>query len=345
MKKVLIVILILAIASGGVVSALYTKVWNPEWNPFKLSPEEVLSEMTDKMEDLNSFHADVNLAVGGASFNLSGVQGNLDLGLDLSLDVDKEDIENMKSKGNVDVSLKAEGISVTGSLGLIGIGNELYLKLDTIPNIGAYSLIFNQLKGQWIKIDQETLDGLSNSYISTEGLSNMNEQKEMEKELIDLFTGRKFYEVKEELKSESISGEMTYHYLVSLDKEEIKMVIPEMIDIIGKYSEVSEGETEKAKEELPDMIDEFFEKMGDFDAEVWIGQKDYYLYKMEIDKEIDFSEFGNSAPDGTLSFSLGMVLSEFDKDFVIEPPQDYRNFQEIMSEIMMNLFMQPEMNM
>jgi len=97
MKKIFISIAVIIILAGiGVVFALYTKMWNPIWNPFRPKPEVVLSEMVLKMKELKSFHVD-------GDFSISEYGETIDS--EISLDIDRNSKDNPKIKGEVEIPI------------------------------------------------------------------------------------------------------------------------------------------------------------------------------------------------------------------------------------------------
>lgn len=71
----------------------------------------------------------------------------------------------------------------------------------------------------------------------------------------DLFTFKK------NLGSQNVNGQSAYHYLLTISNDKIKSI-------------------------APSAIDPFVTTIGDVDVEIWIGKKDYMLYKVSIDKII-----------------------------------------------------------
>ncbi len=358
MKKVIVIIgILIVIGAGGTIGALYTQIWDPTWNPFRPAPEVVLAGMVVKMEGLKTLHSE-------GSFEIEGKDGEeASVRIKMTGDTDQADSKNPKSKGNFGVEFSTEGTKISTEIDFITIDQTSYWKLATVPDIPLpisgfegldFSIILDVVKNQWIKFDEESLKNLS-EMLGQEYQPQLSEeeQKELTEKIVNLLKGKKFYEVKEELPDVKIRDKMTYHYLLTLDEEGIKELIPDIIKTTMEYYFVggvelpSEEEIKEVIEkELPGKIDEFFEKVGEITFEVWVGQKDKYLYKVEFEKEIDLSEFLKREAYPAIPVSPGKVLisgeinfSKFNQPVEVEAPAEFKTLEEIFQSIMMQFLM------
>ncbi len=62
------------------------------------------------------------------------------------------------------------------------------------------------------------------------------QQEKIREEVKKLFKEKKVYNVKKKMPDEEIAGKKTYHYLLSLDREKIKEVTPELFSIMEESS-------------------------------------------------------------------------------------------------------------
>jgi len=359
MKKIIAIIVILVfVGVGGTAAALYTKTWNPAWNPFRPSPSTVLSDMTIKMSNLKAVHNEIVLSI-----EKKGGDGEISMKIEISGDEDQTDIDNPKSRGDLSASVSSGGLTGSAAMEFVTIGQTLYLKLTTLPLpsfLGAegesLSELLDMVKDQWIKIDEESFAELSKTFGQEYQPSMSQEkQKELNSKVIDLFKDSKFYDVKEELDDEEIEGKMTYHYLLTLDKEGIKKLIPDIMKLVmedymaDEEMEVSKEEIQKVLEDFPELVDKFFEKVGPIDFEVWIGQGDMYLYRTKFEKEINFEDFEESLPGlveeslpaeqiGKVLVSMDLNLSKFNEPVQVEAPEEFKTIEEVIESIMMNFF-------
>ncbi len=319
-----IIIGVITIGVVGTGTVLATQIWDPLWNPFRTKPEKVIQEMSSKMANVKIFHLDskINLDTKNTSttetFNTSA---------SFKGDSDVTDAKN--SKFSLGFDFDSEGKIQYGniSLGLGGeirvIGKDSYTKMDKIEipmEIGAilnmFGIDISKIKGQWIK--------------STEPeQQSSGADEETMKKIQKLISESKIYSVQKELPDEKIGKIKTYHYIVALNRDEIKKLITEMLKISNKpasddvLTEVLVGEMEK-------NLDEFFSKAGDIAVEIWIGKRDKFLYKVKSEKEMDLSKFDETTK-GIFSYKVEINLSNFNLPVKIEAPANFKKWEEIFT--------------
>ena len=316
---------ILGVAGLGICFG--TRVLDPLWNPFRPSLEKVIEEISTSMEEVKTMHSkgDIEIAISEDKFLIT-FEG----------DSDARDSENMKLDGELGITsdgMQKFSLNVSNRI----IGDTTYLKLNEIvgpPNIESLFLILgvnlDEIKDQWIMFDEEALEKLGGAYSSQE--ISREEQEKMTKKIQELFTGRKIYYVKEEMPDEKINGKKAYHYLITLDKEEIKEVVPEILRISMESSGQSLGMDEFSVAfmigGLTESINQFFEKVGDIIVGIWIGKKDNLLYRIEGEKEIDLSNL-NAGFSGILNLKIAFDFSNFNQPVEIQTPENFKTLEEV----------------
>ena len=326
-------IIILAGAIGGLlIGLLATGVWNPSWNPFGLSPQQSFEKSIKNLSDLKTCKIDGKVEVEVKSekeppqtffVSLSG-----------SFQIDKTDIENVKSEGNLSLNFGTEGLEISLASEFKNIGEDLYLKVISLPTLPFFGAILNQLKDQWVKIDREALIKMSGQK-PEEIEKEEQERQQMMEELINLFKEKRILEVKEKLRDEEIQGIKTHHYLVNVVREELKALIPQFFQKMEEY--IPQDQKEKLQEflkEFPQKFDEIYDKIGEITFEVWIGEKDYYLRKIKGEKELDLSKFeqlkGSEAEKMKLKISFEVGLSEFNQKKEVVSPEEFKPLEEVL---------------
>jgi hypothetical protein len=325
MKKIILIvsIVLIGIIGLGVLS------YNQGWIPFFVSDEEIISTMIEKMGENKSWHSDLDIEM-----EIKGIQGQeekkVNVILNIEGDIDRTDIENPKSAVNLDAELKMEGMSFSlgGETKILG-KKDIYFRLTTIPALPFLDILglnLDELKSQWIRIDEEYLK------------ESPDENEEMMKKLEELFKGKEFLRIDKKLPDEKNNGINNYHYLISLDKTELKKIIPEIVKISMESnlgSEYLSGlEKEKTLEEASNNINEFFDKIGDINFEVWVGKKDKLLYRLKTEKEIDISKFYDEESldqglKGSINIKLELNFSDFNKEVKIEAPKEFKSINEV----------------
>ncbi len=334
--KIIIGGIILAFIGGGI--ALGFHIWDPLWNPFGVAPERVIGKMFDKMKEVKTFHSNVNIAMKTTGGNPSEILINLDSNSDIS------DYQNRKIETNFDIQVKEEK---TGDLHLKGKIKEIkdisYFKLDEIDfpsELNFYLMMFGVDKekfiGQWFKINKKTLENINNK--SGQSKLSKNEQKEIKRKIEDLFKERKIYHAKK-MSDEKIQGKIAYHYILSLDKKSIKEIIPELLDTIKNSpsnkksnSNVLESLGTVDTERIKQSIDQFFDKINGLSIDIWIGKKDYLLYRAKMDKRI---EINNSKGENNNAFTINfdLKMSNFNELVKIEAPEKFLDLNDLLSSL------------
>jgi len=134
------VVLIILLGAG---IALASRAWDPLWNPFRPSPEKVLQKMLENMQKISSVHTEAELKADGAE----GAAGSSFL-LKLSDHSDVSDNQNMKSQGKINAEIKSQGVQLSGTASYLGLGKDLFFKIDNLPAIPLLPIDLNQFTGR-----------------------------------------------------------------------------------------------------------------------------------------------------------------------------------------------------
>ncbi len=317
--KIIAVLIIWGVSGIGI--CLATRVWDPIWSPFRPTPEQVLQKMMNQMEGLRTYCDKTIFAVNFKNKQELKIDG------DFAIDNDETNPDNPKSAAKFNLNLATEGMQFSLAGETKTIGETIYFKLTTIPALPMLEPFFaimgidlQQIKNQWIKFDM--------GEFKKETEKQTEKQKELKRNLKELIANKNFFIVKAELPDEKINGIKTYHYAVALNNEEVKKIIPELLKIAGE-----EGGTMPLPidiEESQEKIDEFLNKVGEITADVWIGKKDLYLYKLELDKEIDLNRFEDNEK-GTIAIEFTTEFSKFNQPIETTVPGEFKTIKEIFT--------------
>jgi hypothetical protein len=355
---------ILFFSTVGASIALYIRAWDPLWSPFRPEPDKVIQEMSQTMEKLKTVHSETKV-----DFEAQNEFMPIKFQMDLKDDTDKTDSKNLKSAGKFNLLFNISAVEYSLSGESKNLNKISFLKLDIIPGpvitFLREMLGFNwsSVGGKWIKIDPESLaeslPDIIKKFLSADEQVMMEElfqkqetmeiseekQKEIEDKIKKITSGKKFFIVKKELADTDIGGVKMYHYIMTLDRKEVKSTIPDIVILFFDtakdlnpelFQTMTEEEEYDAKKDIVDGLnksfDEFFSKVGDIDGEVWIGKKDYLLYKVKIDKEIDLNQISEGS-EGKIIFKLDTDISNFDKPVLIEEPKGSKPLEDILLEI------------
>lgn len=319
--KVKVIAAVLIVAVLGVGGALASRTWDPLWNPFRPVPEKIIEKSVEAQKKIKTSHTE-----GKLDLNFESPSTAFTIKLDFDQDVDSSDPEKVKSKSNIKADIAVEkaenmntnlgGLSFTTEADLRVLDDKVYAKVNNIPPLpNAPQAVVDKLENQWIESEMRSQTG------QEQVDENLQEQVE------EIVKFDKLVNVEKEYSDEKIGGTKAYHYLVSLNKKEVKKELPELIRL------TSPSTVEEKVEEMKKNIDELFSKTGPFEAEVWIGQKELLLRKMKFDKKINAEDFKEGGK-GTVGIDLAIEFSDFGKSVKVEAPESSKTLQELMMIMM-----------
>ncbi|MEK7562163.1 MAG: hypothetical protein AAB509_00585 [Patescibacteria group bacterium] len=314
-----VIIIIISVIGAG--AALATRFWDPEWSPFRPGPETIILKAWDNLAQIKSenFNSelllnskDVKIQENGVSFNVS---------LKANGGVDSSDPQNKLA--SMQASLGATGtddagsnydLSISGEIRLIG--ESLYVRVNDykLGELEEFLVMFfgidaSKLKDQWIKFDEK-------------------DAQEAENKIVKILLDKKVYNIKQLPDNQGSAG-VEYHYLISLDRAKLNIVLPEILGIfqedINKYSP---GTTTYFQKDINDALD----KIGDLFVELFIGKADNLFHKIQLNKDLDISKFSD-ASSGTVKISYKSEQSGINQPVQVTVPDNYKNFQQVMEEI------------
>jgi len=314
MKKIALIstIVLIGIAGLGVLSYIQG------WYPFAPSNQEVLLRMFTKMGEVKTLHYDLAAEfeqIEPTSLNGLGLEG---MNLRMIGDIDNSDAENPKSKSDLEIGLSLEGMDMFLKGELISFRQKAYYKIVTIPApitafLGMFGLDVSKMENQWIEVNVGEMSDLSEEKIA--------ENKKMLPEIAELFEGKEFLKIKEKFPNDRIGDKKVYHFLVSLDIKVMEDLLPDLCDILSKYDEYG-AFPETDKEEFIKNFKESSEKIEKMDFELWVGTKDYLLYRFRIEEKI-------TTEGETAQITVNCDLSDFDQEMNIKIPEDAKSIEEI----------------
>jgi hypothetical protein len=294
---------------------LYTRTINPSWNPFNIIEEKRIYHGIENSLNTKIQHYDLDGTLGFKLKNQSST--NLNINLTLSGDYDySQDVK--KHYSNLKIGTQIFGLEIALKAKAMIIGNDLYFYVSDIPELPLFNTsTLALIKNQWVKVP------LQEKNIDQEFIKNLAKKLLLEKNA---------FQVKERYKNEKVNNVDCYHYLVTLNPENLKMFF---IDLL-KEAKASQKDIPEVK--FQELIDNFsnnfeknYKKIGDVNIEIWISKKDKLLTKVKFDKEIDFSQFSPKIESEPLfvDIKLESLFEKKTEKLEINPPNQYKLFQEI----------------
>jgi len=335
---VLIIIIVLA-AAGYFVAGQYI---NLPWNPFRPSPEIVISKMVVSMAGVKSSRVvtqgevDATTSdktpIGTLSFNING-------------ESDMTSIAKPKANYTIGLSLMMQGVKAASvNMAIATTGGASYIKINDITIPGAFSypgLDISKIKGNWVKIDQASIDALkalSAAQNGQTGISNISQADgvALVQKVQALFAAENLFSVEKQLSDEVVGGQDTYHYSVVITKDKIKDLSNKIIAL--EAQEVSKLQSQNgtpgssnllAQNMVQAFVSTFADVIGDVNLEMWIGKKDYMLYQTKVDQVVDLSKAYPTA-NMQLEFKFGIMSSNFNQPITVAVPANSQKVEDII---------------
>lgn len=187
MRKILFwIIVAVVLVIFGMPSVLALQ-WDPSWNPFRPSPEQVIGRAFVRLKDVRALHVDASMdSLAGKTIHVAG-------------DVNIANLQSIISEGKMSFSQKEDTPFLKADYKVIG--QDAYVSMVD-SNITFLGVEVKKVVGQWIKF-------------SLPGYSFLHEMKEK-------VAGQDMYTVKSKLPDETIGGQKIYRYLVTLNADALK---------------------------------------------------------------------------------------------------------------------------
>lgn len=351
----IILIILLSLAVGTILA---TRIWDPLWSPFRPSPEKVLLNAFNAQNNIKTWHQKAHVSFSAEE----GSQDSFGMELDIEGDTDATSKESLKSQAKFDIGIY-EGpfkFPITGEAKIIE--EDSYLKIDSFPlsalltsqlrrspssDIKTYNpyeemresilqALADKIMGKWIRISPKDL-GMEFS------LPREKKQK-LEESIEKLVFKYPLLKAKKEFSDEIVNNNKTYHYLLSLDKENFKLFLGDLLKTTqdsGIFPTKEEMRlTEGRKAEMIESIDKFFDVAGDIETEIWIDKKTYFIYKIRGEKLIDASKITETKKDmqGYIKIIWDISLSKFNQPVEISAPKDFTSIIEIFGPLFGSIF-------
>ncbi|MCD6410567.1 hypothetical protein J7K92_01340 [bacterium] len=342
-KKVVAVVLIaFLLVVTGIIGVLAARIWDPLWNPFRPSPELVLARAIENMFSLKSYHSEANINIDATNLD---TQEAFKMNLQIDSDINEFDEKEPKSHSIFTTNVGVQGVNFILGGETIQIGEETYIKINTLPvpllmelqaEFPNLNQIVDKLKNQWISFNPKDL-GMSM------GINSLTpqERKEIEQKFQNLVFKYPLVKIKKELPDQTIDGQKMYQILTVLDKENTKLYLAEALKLVEEYNLFPDASyDEKEIAQLNKAIDEFFDKAGEIEIYFLVGQNDYFIHQIKGMKTIE--KFTSETEQGTENVSMELVwnvsVSDFNKQKKIERPKESQSIMEIFMNLLTNYY-------
>lgn len=356
----LLMVLIIVIVLGGAgyfVAGQYLNLpySNLLWSLFAPNPQTVVNNMLTNMEKVTSYHTTTQVDV--AATNSTNKTSIGELVLNTNSEIDITDINNPKTDGNFIINLTMPGSSsplASVSVSLASVGGVSYIQLNNIvvpATFYAPGLDISKIQGEWFKIDQDSVKALSQvegNQVTIPNIPQVNALATVAK-LQNLIASENLISFNKQLNDEVVSGQDTYHYLLTISKDKLEDLLNKAIALgLSSSSNSQVSSTTNSSSSLIENMAQAFVKtcvdaIGDINLEVWIGKKDYMLYQDKIDQLIDSNKIEPNT-NVQAEVKIDMVNSNFNKPIVVQAPANAQKIEDIVLPLLKTQKIDSDMN-
>lgn len=311
----------------------------------KPKAETVISKMITSQKDITSFQTkteiDLDIKIPDEALNeikmaLPIKSGKFKITSDAFYQI--KDKQNNQAK----IKIENEGTELFSSEQKL-IDMILYYNIKNI-NVPILNMFVSPDKytNKWITIDinkgklQEELQNELDA--PTQGLFDKNKQADLIKKFKTLGekyeNGQNLFIVKQVLNDEKINGIDSYHYLTNMNKTILKELSDDIVTILID-EKLFDGKDVKEIEETKLGFKTIIDKFQIPDMEMWIGKKDFRLYKFKttLKKEnIKAFEFASEFSDSD-SIGIQTTYSNYNQPVSIDVPKDAIDLDTFMNSL------------
>ncbi|HRH23460.1 MAG TPA: hypothetical protein PK295_02425 [Candidatus Magasanikbacteria bacterium] len=307
--KIIVLVIVLLIGYG---------IYKSAGNATPTTPDGVVERMGSRMSEVESveYAGTVTANIEGGKNPLASLTGgsaanaNKPVAFSVAFAGTSEFGDWEKPESAIKLTLTSPEFPNNGSaeIEFKNVGADKFFKFNTIPVLGKLNL--SSLTNMWVKLDAKK--STSTVVVATSTMS-----EDTAEEVKDIISGGKYFQVSEDLGEESLGGISTHHYKVTLNEAEVMRVARAVsTEVNGKAPSINDEK----------KMNEFFARAEMSDAEVWVGTKDYYLYKTKFGVTVAKSDAEPSS--GTIAVEL--ELRNFNEKVTVEAPTGAKTMNEFM---------------
>ena len=275
-----------------------------------VSPEKVVENFKSAITDINSGDVSLNLSIAGSD-NEDSV--DFKANLDFLFNRKKDDSRTADVKVSMTGDMSAEGKVINGDIdfNVITIDQDYFVNLIKLESsdesIDSIKPFLESYTGQWLHIAKDFIP---------ENIRELQQKDEitLEKEakLKKIFVDTNIFDVVKNFGIEKLNGNKVYHYGIKFNEDGIQDYIRESAIIDGR--ELTDSEVKEASSIVSRITG----------AELWIGKKDFYLYKATMTLS-----GGLTDKDSDVKILISINANSYNKDIEINAPLDPQEFNPL----------------
>lgn len=212
-------------------------------------------------------------------------------------EVDRSDPLNFKLNSTVDFAIETEGTAFSTTFDVKEIGKKLFFKVSKIPEFFKMFIPKEYIDAWWV-IDYSRIEELKEDPKYAKQIPALNNDKydytktrEIKNEFEKIFNRNDFIIFKEKLEKEEINGEECYHYKAVIDKNVLIEALTETVKVVEKQLADEQSRESGDKKRIEEIVNNIKGSLAEINLEMWIGEKSFYLHKMNYNTDLDVSSF------------------------------------------------------
>lgn len=291
---IVVSLLVVALLSAGGAYA-YFALFN------KMEPYEVFKRTLEASSEVtsNRFSSDISIEINAESTEIGA--GELSFKIVSSGAKSTFRGGNPKIDVNFNIDLEASSGPFIIKFGLDAdlrvLDKILYMRVNSITDLPAFVPIdLSSIKGEWFKVDMTEVENAGSQFgLEAEDIEDILEENKEKQEEFLAGVASFFDEIEQivnrsttEGEDKKIDGVSVYHYIVKVSESDLRRLFDKVIEIAievlepGDVNIVEIEEFKKSKE-----FDQFLSVMSKIETEMWIGKKDFLIYKSTLGWSID----------------------------------------------------------
>lgn len=350
--KLFIVFIILAIIGGGGFYYAY-RVFNFPWNLLRPKPESVITKAWDNIKTINSQNFDFELLLSGKVLEENKQTGVFDVAIKSSggIDIDK----NLSLiKASVKASIVDDNLPSGYKLSLSGetrsIQNDFYFEFNELDFGGLEDFLMmfvgidvKEFKNRWIRIQiKELLEEQFKEQLKQQIETAKEEQTAMDKDakelmdkIVKILLDKKVYDIEQLPDNQGTDGK-EYHYYISLNREKLISVSPEIFNLTkdyeNKYSSELPASQEYTLADFQKDLNKMFDDFGTIGMDLFIGKDDGFFHKIQFVKDLDISKFNeDNNLKGNVKINWKIEQTGINKPVQVSAPDKYEDLKDVIS--------------
>jgi hypothetical protein len=257
----------------------------------------------------------------------SWVPNNFSLSGKISGNIDRKANSGSNAMFKIGGNLTLEDLIINAEVESIKSGQDVYVRINTIPGIPGINL--SDLKQKWIKINPDDLDSFSSYYSLPSQASTSQEELQSAqvqfKTILQTAQEEQLITLKGEPQKEILEKEKVYHYQLELNKEKIATFYAKLADELkNQYQDQALFKfNQKTAEEFNSsttlaLIDYINKNIS---IDLFISRKTGYPVKGSI--TLSMIPPADSEKTNQIVLSSTLNLSNINKEIIIDVPKEF----------------------